>query len=277
MTDVTDVTETRTLDEARVDAYLARIGAERPEKPDLDALRLLQERHCLTVPFENLDYHLDADIHMDERAVAKVVEQRRGGGCYEVNPAFALLLRALGYAVEILPGQVYRPEGPGPFLGHLALRVRVDEVDWLVDVGFGRNSRRPLRFDATGPQEDPHGTYEVRPNEEFGGHEVHLNGRPLYRVGERPVRVADFAPTLWWWRTAPESPFLQDLFCSLPTEDGGRVTLKGDRLTTVTPEGRGTEELPDEEAVLAAYREHFGIVLDRLPKDPSGSARIQLS
>ncbi|MCX3061833.1 arylamine N-acetyltransferase family protein [Streptomyces beihaiensis] len=264
------------LTDAQVDAYLDRIGAPRPEKADFEALRLLQERQCLAVPFENLDYHLDAEVHMDERAVHKIVDRRRGGGCYEVNPAFALLLRTLGYEVEILPGQVYRPEGPGPFLGHLALRVRLDGFDWLVDTGFGRNSRHPLRFDVTEPQTDPHGTYEVRPNEEFGGHDVFLGGRPLYRVGERAVRVADFAPTLWWWRTAPESPFLQDLFCSLPTEDGGRITLKGDRLTVVGADGRTTVELPDDAAVLAAYREHFGIALDRLPGRPAdGSAEVQ--
>ncbi|MFI2431536.1 arylamine N-acetyltransferase [Streptomyces sp. NPDC018693] len=267
---------TDVLTDAQVAAYLDRIGADRPEKPDLEALRRIQERHCLTVPFENLDYHLDTDIHMDERAVDKIVYRRRGGGCYEVNPALGLLLRSLGYEVEILPGQVYRPEGPGPFLGHLALRVRLEGFDWLVDAGFGRNSRHPLRFDVTEPQSDPHGTYEVRPDDEFGGHEVLLNGRPLYRLGDRTVRIADFAPTLWWWRTAPESPFLQDLFCSLPTEDGGRITLKGNQLTVAGADGRTTVELADDEAVLAAYREHFGITLDRLPRQPeSGHAKIQ--
>ncbi|MEV2188734.1 arylamine N-acetyltransferase, partial [Streptomyces sp. NPDC047966] len=118
------------LNDAQIDAYLARIGAARPQRADLESLRLLQERHCLTVPFENLDYHLDVPIHMDLKALEKVVDQRRGGGCYEVNPSFAQLLRALGYRVDVLPGQVYRPDGPGPYLGHLALRVHLDEP-WL--------------------------------------------------------------------------------------------------------------------------------------------------
>ncbi|MEU9775647.1 MULTISPECIES: arylamine N-acetyltransferase [unclassified Streptomyces] len=264
------------LNDAQIDAYLARIGAARPQRADLESLRLLQERHCLTVPFENLDYHLDVPIHMDLKALEKVVDQRRGGGCYEVNPSFAQLLRALGYRVDVLPGQVYRPDGPGPYLGHLALRVHLDEP-WLVDVGFGRNSRAPLRFSAPGPQADAHGSYQVVRAEGEGawGHDVLLNGKPLYRVDERPMEIADFAPTLWWWRTSPDSPFLQDLFCSLPTEDG-RVTLKGDRLTVVSGEERTTEELAGDEEVLAAYRKYFGIELDRVPRRPeTGRPGIQ--
>ncbi|MFE5602425.1 arylamine N-acetyltransferase [Streptomyces coelicoflavus] len=267
------------LNDARIDAYLARIGAARPRKADLEGLRLLQERHCLTVPFENLDYHLDVPIHMDVRALDKVVDGRRGGGCYEVNPSFALLLRSLGYQVDILPGQVYRPDGPGPYLGHLALRVQLDEP-WLVDVGFGRNSRAPLRFSDPEPQQDAHGSYRVVPveGEHAWGYDVLLNGKPLYRIDDRTKEVADFAPTLWWWRTAPESPFLQDLFCSLPTEDG-RVTLKGNRLTRITGDERVTEELADDQETLAAYRKYFGIDLPHVPRAPgsgdAGRAGIQ--
>lgn len=41
---------------AAVDAYLARIGADRPVRADIDALRDLQHRHLLAVPFENLSF-----------------------------------------------------------------------------------------------------------------------------------------------------------------------------------------------------------------------------
>nr|BFE58107.1 arylamine N-acetyltransferase [Dactylosporangium thailandense] len=244
-----------------VDEYLHRIGAARPARPDLDGLRHLQERHVLTVPFENLGYHLDEEIHLGGPVVDKIVRRRRGGGCYETNPAFGLLLTALGYDVAILPGRVFRPGGLGPPYCHLALRVTVGGVPWLVDTGFGRNSRRPLRLDDPGPQADPHGVYRVRDGE------VTCDDRPLYRVDDRPAELDDFRPTLWWWRTSPDSPFLQDVFCSLPTETG-RATLRGRRLTV---DGTATE-LTDDAAVFAAYRKHFGIDLDRLPRDPLATA-----
>ncbi|MDY0812921.1 arylamine N-acetyltransferase family protein [Kitasatospora purpeofusca] len=257
------------LDDAMVDAYLARIGAERPERADLAALTHLQERQVLSVPFENLGYHLDEPIHMDEQVLDKIVRQRRGGGCYEVNPALSFLLTALGYQVEILPGRVHRPGGTlGAALCHLALRVTVDGEQWLVDTGFGRNSRHPLRLASREVQQDPDGEYRLA-DVEGGGFDVFLNGKPLYRLEDRPVRIEDFRPTLWWYRTAPESPFMQDVFCSLRTEDG-RITLKGNQLSTVAGGERGTQEFGTDAAVLEAYKTYFGFSLDRLPDQPSG-------
>lgn len=255
------------MDATTLDAYLRRIGAERPVRPDLESLRRLSERHVLTVPFENLGYHLGEDVHMDEQVLHKIVQDRRGGGCYELNPAFGHLLTALGYEVEILPGQVHRPGGVlGPMMCHLALRVVLDGEPWLVDVGFGRNSRHPLRLASRDRQADPDGVYQLR-DADGGGFDVLLDGLPLYRLDDRPCRIEDFAPTLWWWRTCQESPFLQDVFCSLRTEDG-RVTLRGDRLTVLSAGGRTVRTLPDDAAVLDAYATYFGFTLDRVPPGP---------
>ncbi|MEU7553468.1 arylamine N-acetyltransferase [Streptomyces sp. NPDC044571] len=252
------------LDEAEVAEYLDRIGAKKPDTADLEGLRHLQERHVLSVPFENIDYHLDRTIHLGEQVVDKIVRGRRGGGCYEVNSAFAVLLASLGYAVEILPGRVYRPDGLGPAMCHLAVRVTVGGEPWLVDAGFGRNSRHPLRLTTSDVQRDPHGEYRIS-RAQGGGHDVELDGRPLYRLDDRPCRLDDFGPTLWWWRTSPDSPFLQELFCSMPLADG-RVTLKNNRLVRVEGGVRTIEKLDGEEAVLAAYRTHFGMMLDELPQ-----------
>jgi N-hydroxyarylamine O-acetyltransferase len=262
------------VDETLVNEYLTRIGATRPSGADLAGLKHLQERQVMTVPFENLDYHLGEPIHMDERVLEKIVHRRRGGGCYETNPALYFLLTALGYDAVILPGQVHR-ERLGAPMCHLALRVTVDGEQWLVDTGFGRNSRLPLRFDDRMPQQDPHGEYQIF-DVPGGGIELRLNGRPLYRLDDRPCRLEDFAPTLWWWRTCPDSPFMQDLFCALTTEDG-RVTLKGDVLTIVRNGEKTVETLDDDAAILAAYKKHFGFGLDVVPRKPDvASAGIEV-
>ncbi|CAL9294295.1 hypothetical protein SUDANB148_02309 [Streptomyces sp. SudanB148_2056] len=46
------------IDTATTDAYLRRLGVERPARPTPDALRELHLRHLRTVPFENLSVHL---------------------------------------------------------------------------------------------------------------------------------------------------------------------------------------------------------------------------
>ena len=80
-----------------VEEYLARIGYAGSIEPTTEGLRALHRAHMLTVPFENLDIGLKREISCDaESAVRKIVERRRGGFCYELNGAFAWLLRELG-------------------------------------------------------------------------------------------------------------------------------------------------------------------------------------
>lgn len=263
------------IDDTLVAAYLDRISADRPEKADLESLRELNRRHLFSVPFENLSYHLGEEILMDERVVGKIVHDRRGGGCYEVNPAFAFLLEGLGYRVSFMPGRVWIKGNLTAPLCHLALKVGVEGHNRLVDVGFGRNSRFPLSLDTEDVQEDPHGLFRVRPADD-GGIDVLSNDVPQYRVYDVPCDLSDFAPTLWWYRTAPDSPFLQNLFCSLPTADG-RVTLKEDVLTRVEAGRRESDRLEGEQDILTAYDKWFGIKLNRLPVKAITDGSVQIS
>ncbi|HET6478852.1 MAG TPA: MFS transporter [Actinoplanes sp.] len=138
--------------------------------------------------------------------------QGLAAGCYELNPAFGMLLTALGFDVQLRAAAVHRAGGLGALLGHLVLRVEL-ERPYLVDVGFRRNSRVPLRLDTEAGQADPHGRFQVVPAGTDGAYDVKLEYELLYRVDPRPCSIEDFRPTLWWFRTCPQSPFLQDLFC----------------------------------------------------------------
>jgi N-hydroxyarylamine O-acetyltransferase len=250
------------MSDSWVDAYLTRIGAERPVRPDLDALRELHVRHLRTVPFENLSIHLGEDIVLaDEPLIAKIVDRRRGGFCYELNGAFGALLSALGYEVTYLAARVYGGgDGPGLLFDHLALKVG----PWLVDVGFGDHSYYPLLIDERGDQEDPGGVFRIAETPD-GDLDIHQDGRHEYRLETRPRTLADFTSACWWQRTSPASHFTRSLVCSMLT-DTGRVTLSG-RTLKQTAGGEPTEqELSTDAEVLAAYRTWFGIELDAVPE-----------
>src|SRR5215831_13371548 len=95
-----------------VRAYLGRVGYNGPLAPTANTLRALHRQHMLTVPFENLDIGLGREITLDpERFVEKIVSQRRGGFCYELNGAFATLLAAAGCRVRLLSARVFDEEG----------------------------------------------------------------------------------------------------------------------------------------------------------------------
>ena len=253
------------LDHAEVAAYLARIGADRSPAADLAALRELHVRHLATVPFENLDIHLGVPIELDVPALFdKIVRRHRGGFCYELDGAFAALLAALGFEVTLLSARVFGPDGRlGPPFDHLALRVELDEP-WLADVGFGRHSSYPLRLAARGEQTDPGGTF-VLAERACGDLDVLRDGQPEYRVDLRPRELGDFEPTCWWQQTSPASHFTRSTTCSLPTATG-QLTLSGRKLIRTDHGERRVTVLESDVDVLAAYRDHFGVVLDRVPE-----------
>jgi len=241
-----------------VDAYLARIGADRGT-----GLRELHRLHQTAVPFENLSIHLGERISLDgDDLFDKVVRRGRGGFCYELNGLFALLLEELGYQVTRMAARVFGGERFGPPFDHLALLVGHDgDGPWLVDVGFGSHSTYPLR---PGTQDDPSGTFTLTTAAD-GDIEVGKGGRPEYRAETRARDLADFVPTCWWQVTSPESHFTAKTVCSRIDGDG-RVTISGRTLIKTNGLARTEEELATDEAMLAAYRDHFGIVLDRVPQ-----------
>jgi N-hydroxyarylamine O-acetyltransferase len=249
-------------------AYLARIGSPRPLALDVGALRDLHRAHLLAVPFENLSIHLGEPISLDETdLIDKIVVRRRGGFCYELNGAFACLLESLGARVRRVSARVYGEGGAlGPPFDHLALVVQLPDGTgpWLADVGFGSHSLYPLLADARDGQADPGGQFLLADLPE-GDIDVLKDGQPQYRLEVRERALDDFAVTCWWQQTSPRSLFTRSVVCSRLTT-GGRISISGRRLIRTEAGQRTEEDLRDDQAVLAAYREHFGIDLDTVPE-----------
>ncbi len=249
-------------------AYLERIGAARPAVLGAAALSALHRAHQEAVPFENLSIHLGEPISLAAGdLISKIVTRRRGGFCYELNGAFALLLEALGARVTRVAARVYDGGRLGPPFDHLALIVHLPGGRWLADVGFGAHSTYPLRFGSRREQDDPGGRFRLAGAPD-GDLDVLRDGEPQYRIERRERCLADFGPACWWQQTSPQSHFTRGPICSRLTAAGGRISLSGRTLVRTSGRTRTEEELPSDEAVLAAYREQFGIVLDRVPASP---------
>ncbi len=249
-----------------VDAYLDRIAAARPSGTTPEDLRDLHRAHVDTVPFENLSVPLGETISLDvESLFDKIVTRRRGGFCYEMNGLFSTLLRQLGFEVALLAAQVCVDGQWGPPFDHLSLRVRCsDETDWLADVGFGAYFRDPVRLDADGEHVDAHGTFSLTTLPD-GDVVVSQDGSPATRQEMRPRELGDFAAMCWYQQASPQATFSHRVICTLPIA-GGRVSLSGNRLITTLHGAKTETELPDDAAILEAYRTHFGIVLTEVPR-----------
>jgi N-hydroxyarylamine O-acetyltransferase len=258
------------VDHDTVLAYLDRIGVTEPAASDAAALRALHLAHQLTVPFENLSIHLAEPISLDEGdLVDKIVRRRRGGFCYELNGAFALLLEALGARVSRVAAGVYGEAGLSPPFDHLALVVHPADGSgpWLADVGFGSHSDYPLLLEVRDDQDDPAGRFRLA-DAGAGDIDVLKDGQPQYRLERRERTLADCVPTCWWQQTSPRSHFTRSTICSRRTPDG-RVSISGRTLIQTQDVNRTEQQFGSDDALLTAYRDHFGVVLSQVPHDPA--------
>jgi N-hydroxyarylamine O-acetyltransferase len=243
--------------------YLDRIAFSGRPETNAETLRLLHRAHLFTVPFENLDIALGRLIVCDEGSfLRKIVERRRGGFCYELNGAFAVLLRELGFNVTLLSARVPRPDGSySPEFDHLALRVDLEEP-WLADVGFGDLFLDPLLLSTGAEQEQDGWKFRVvSENETQHVERMECGGgwKRQYSLTQTPRRLDEFADMCHYHQTSPESPFTRKRVCSRATASG-RITLS-DRMLIITREGKREERLlSSEEEWRIALQEHFGVV-----------------
>jgi N-hydroxyarylamine O-acetyltransferase len=222
-----------------VDRYLERLGMQGDSiRSDLDGLTLLQHAHLASVPFENLDIVFAAGVRHDRTAaVAKIIDARRGGWCFELNGAFGALLDALGFRVSLL-GAAVLLDGPSTILEHLALEVSggVGRIEpHFVDVGFGDSTVRPPAHNQGGPQDGGNATFEFFASPQGTTLSEHVDGIPAARL--RFKRVAhdfdDFAPIATSMQIDPAKHWSSKPFATriVDVDSHDRVTLTADRLT----------------------------------------------
>ena len=244
--------------------YLERIGYAGPTSPNADTLRQIHRAHLLAVPFENLDIPLKRKIVCEEESfLRKIVERRRGGFCYEMNGAFAALLRSLGFQVTLLSARVPKEDGSeGPEFDHLTLRVELEEP-WLADVGFGDSFLEPLRLKTGVEQKQAGRKFRIiEANESLHVERCEADGswKLEYSFTLQPRQLPEFAAMCHYHQTSPESPFTRKQVCSLATPDG-RITLSGMKLITTRDGKREEREMGSQAEWQQVLKNQFGVVL----------------
>ncbi len=233
-------------------AYLARIGLKPVRVPSAARLKALHQAHLATVPFENLSRFLKRKIDLSTRALfEKLVTERRGGICYELNVSFASLLRAEGFDPEYLSAEVFGGGAWSNPFDHLLLRVPFDGRAWLVDVGFGAIPTQPLQLS---PKLEPRALRRDGPRVVFL--ERATNGAlvPQFRVDLSTRVLREFFVRLHWHQTAAYAPFVKNQVCILPSS-AGQLRLVNGRLRV----GTSKTELTSAAGLRRALRVHFGL------------------
>ncbi|GET25409.1 arylamine N-acetyltransferase [Prolixibacter sp. NT017] len=228
------------------DSYLERIRYNERLTPSVLVLSQLQKMHLLHIPFENLDIHQNVPIELNiDHIYNKVIDQHRGGFCYELNSLFYELLKHLGFKVRRISARVYHDNEYAPEYDHLAIVATIDGKNYLADVGFGEFTFSPLQLDTTKPQNDERGTFRIDRYEEIYYRVSKQEGnvwQPVYIFENRQRELKEFEAMCQYHQTSPESPFTKSRLITKPTNNG-RITLTDDTLK-ISQSGQATEEKP---------------------------------
>jgi len=247
-------------------AYFERIRYSGPVKPDVETLRGLQLAHLLCIPFENLDIGLKRPIRIDQMSIwEKLIQEKRGGFCYELNGLFAWLLKQIGYDVTYLNARDYHEDDNtfGIDFDHLALMVsaRGESIRWLVDVGWGDTFTQPLDIDSEKWQQQGLRAYRLEPfNAGYQLWQRDLDGQleRQYYFDLTPHQFpAEYEATCVYHQTSPQSVFTQKRIISRLTENG-RVSLGNIHLIITTNGQRQETPIQNEAEFHDLLKKHFG-------------------
>src|SRR5262249_5473011 len=144
------------------------------------------------------------------------------GYCFEQNLLFAAALRELGYAVTTLAARVrYGAQGVRPRT-HMLLAVRVDDADWLADVGFGGDGLL-LPVPLADGAESRQFAWPYRLVAEAGLWVLQSRRGDgwldLYAFTPEPHHLVDYEVANWFTSTHPQSHFTRTLTAQRPTPE----------------------------------------------------------
>lgn len=244
----------------KLDAYLRRIGFDGHPRPDRDTLVALHRRHLLSIPYENIDVQLGRPCDLDvTRSYRKLVEQRRGGWCYEMNGLFGWALREIGFDVTRVNGGVLRAEHGDSAIGnHVVLLVKLDET-WLADVGFGDGVIEPVPLgEASFEQRGFRYRLERIDDGYWRFHNHEYGGAATFDFATNPADEALFTSRCDFLQTSPESPFVMNLVCQRFV-DGGFEIQRGRLARRIGPGGAESWLLNDAGELVDRLRTTFDL------------------
>jgi len=277
-----------------LDMYLSRIGlahllqqdststSTKTLTPDYETLSLIMEGQSRNIAFENFDVVQRKTISMTESDVErKLVDEIRGGYCWELNTLLKIALEEMGYEVRPLLCRVRwgKPDDsqePNTGFTHVALKVTATAggddgpSHFLADVGFGgTNSMEPISLDVGGaPQEKPEGRFRVLPSKHDGFHVLQLlikgEWLVLYEWRDEKAPLVDQECSNWFSCTYPTARFTTQFFTCRILEDERHHILNNEY---VIRKGHGVEKevtkekITDKARLLELIDEVFGINL----------------
>lgn len=250
----------------QIDAYLKRIGYTGSLTVSIETLRGLHSAHVFHIPFENLDIHLGKPISLEPDAIfEKLVYNRRGGYCYEMNGLFSAVLLALGFDLTRLQGRIMFGSNEVRPRSHQISLIRLDGQQWIADVGYGgRGLLAPILLTPNVAVQQYTETFRLT-EDPFYGYVLQslIEGAWQNLVGFNlePQHPVDYRFPNYWNSTSPDSKFVQHRTVAMPTPEGRKI-LSDMELKIRHYDQVMTRQLTDMDEYRQALADPFGLTIE---------------
>ncbi len=244
-----------------LEQYLQRIKYTGDLEPDLETLIAVHRHHLLNIAYENLDIHLGRTLELSPaRAFQKIVLEKRGGWCYEMNGLLAWALREIGFDVEYLACAVGQTDASA---NHLGLKVNLEQP-YLADAGFGNGLLEPIPL-KPGVYTQQSREFQLEQNGEHWRFNI-----PSVSVGAvgnsfdfrlEPQELLNFQERCTYLQTSIESGFVRVVVCHRMTETGVQ-SLRGAMLQTISNGIETSRTLETQAEYNTVLREVFDLQVD---------------
>lgn len=222
-----------------VNAYLERLQLPAPEQPDLNYLDRLVYIHQQRIVFENMNScELKKPVSLEIPALfRKIIIERRGGYCFELNALCAQLLKDMGYHTYGCMARIIRNKD---FIPPFLHRINLAEIGgrlYFYDVGFGGPMPPCAMLVENGFSRTMHGeTYQIEKEDDYWWTLTRITskGEPeqILQFFTMPQDNVSFIPLNEYCASSPDSVFTQVPFLNRRTPDGS-IGVMGNILTIV--------------------------------------------
>jgi len=245
-------------------SYLERIGLVEQIENSLDSLKKLHLAHPKYITFENIDSFTGLVPMIDRPSIfKKLVENRRGGYCYEQNILFKDVLETIGFSPKMHLARVVwsSKDGSATARSHMLLTVEINSKKYLTDVGFGSMTlNSPIAFELDTEQSTPGGVFRLKLIDNFYQLEVlKTEWLPIYRFLLEEVEHSDLQMANWYIATGPDSMFNKFLMITRVEEDT-RYSIFNNVFSIRKNDGsKETAEITDVTRLNNVLKDHFNL------------------
>ncbi|MGG5207875.1 arylamine N-acetyltransferase family protein [Chryseobacterium sp. MIQD13] len=254
------------MENQELDLYLERIGSGSLEYNigKLELLKKLHRLHPENITFENMDSFTGKVPSLQaEDIFNKLVKLQRGGYCYEQNLLFKNVLESLGFSIKIHLARVVwgSKDGTGTARSHMLLTTDIDNVKYLVDVGFGSMTlTSPIVLKTDIEQETPNGLFRLINTDGFYRLEVLKDEwLPIYKFTLEEAEFSDLEMANWYIATGPGSVFIKFLMITRVDKEA-RYALFNNTLNVRRNDGRKeSSEISGPDQLASTLKNYFNL------------------